>query len=117
MVVVPTTLLSKQLDYDVIYIRCCHVSDKTIGRMSTLGIKGIPANYTRGSHMFCRLLAISKSNTASINRVSTRINDPDTCFYTLAIDIWGLVNTPSIGNVSDVFGDLEKKERNPLQRR
>jgi len=43
-----------------------------------------------------------------MNRKSTRADDPDICFHTLAIDIWGPVNTPSIGSFSYVFGERIK---------
>ena len=72
--------------------------------MSSLGIKGIP-NCTHGSRPFCRLYVVAnKSTIAKINRESMRINDFATFFRTLAIDIRELVNTPSIGNFSYVFG-------------
>ena len=45
----------------------------------------------------------AKSATAHINRESTRHNDPETCFHTLAIDIWGPMNTPALGKVSYVL--------------
>ena len=86
--------------------RCCHVRDETIRKMSTLGIKGIPANCTHGSRAFCRSCVVAKSSVANVNRASPRTRDPMTCFHTLANDIWGPVNTPSIGNISYVFGDV-----------
>ena len=104
MVIVPASLLSKQTNYDIFHIRCCHVSDETIPKMSTLGIQGIPVYCTHGSRIFYRSCALAKSTTTNINRGSTRIDDPDTCFHTLAIDIWGPVDTPSIGNFSYMFG-------------
>ena len=104
MVIDHTTLLIKQTEYDIIRRRCWHVSDETIRNMSTLGIKGIHVNYTHGSRMFCRSCDVAKSTIANINHGSTRIDDLDTCFHTLAIDIWGPIKTPSIGNFSYVFG-------------
>ena len=74
--------------------------------MSTLGIKGIPANCTRGSRVFCRSCIIAKSIVANINRESTRTNDFDTCLHTLAIDILGPVKTLSFVNFSYVFGAI-----------
>jgi len=103
VVTVPTTLLSKQTYSDTIHRRCCHVSDKTIRKMSTLGIKGIPVNYTHGSRVLCRSCVVAKSTTYKINRGLTRIDDPDICFHTLAINIWGPINTPTFGNFSYVL--------------
>ena len=56
--------------------------------------------FRRSCVVLCRSCVAAKSPTANINRGSTRIDDPDTCFHTLAIGIWGPVNTPSIGNFS-----------------
>jgi len=106
MAIVHKALLSKHTDYDTIHRRCCHVSDETIRKLSSLGIKGIPAHCTPGSRTFCRSCVVAKSIVANINRAFTRTDDHDTFFYTIAIDIWGLVNTPSIGNFSYVFGDV-----------
>ena len=101
----PTSaFLSKQNDFDIIHKRCAHVSEDTIRKMSALGIKGIPEHYPLGKNHFCTSCAVSKSTTADINRVSTRDHDPDSCFHTIAIDIWGPVNCPSIGNFSYVLG-------------
>jgi hypothetical protein len=72
--------------------------------MSTLGIKGILVNCTHGSRAFCKSCVVAKFIVANINRESTRSDDLDTCFHTLAIDIWGRVSTPSIGNSSYIFG-------------
>jgi len=104
VVTVSTTLMSKHANYDIIHRRCCHVSDKTIRKMLTLRIQGIPINFTYGSRALCISCVVAKSTVANTNRDSTRTDDPDTCFHTLAIDIWGPVNTPSIGNFSYVVG-------------
>jgi hypothetical protein len=104
MVTVPKALLSKYTDYDTIHKRCCHVSDATIRKLSSLGIKGIPAHCTPNSRTFYISYVVARSNVANINRTFTRTDDPDTCLHTLAIDIWGTVNTPSIRNFSYVFG-------------
>jgi hypothetical protein len=104
MVTVPKALLSKHMDYDTIHRRCCHVSDATIRKLSSLGIKGIPSHCTPESRTFCRSCDVALSIFSNINRASKRSDDPDTCFHTIAIDIWGPVNTPSIRNFSYVFG-------------
>jgi hypothetical protein len=49
---------------------------------------------------------VAKSSVANINRESTRDGDLDTCFHTLAIDIWEPVSTPLIGNFSYGFGAI-----------
>jgi len=47
VVLVSTTLLSKHHTiYETMHRRCCHVSDETIRKISTLGITGIHANCT-----------------------------------------------------------------------
>jgi hypothetical protein len=106
MVIVPKALLSKHMDYDTIHRRCWHVSDATIRKLSSLGIKGIHVHCTPESRTFYISCAVAKSTVANISRASTRTDDPDTCFHSLAIDICRPVNTPSIGNFSYVFGDV-----------
>ena len=86
VVTIPTTVLSKQTNYDTIYRRCCHVSDETIRKMSTLGIKCLLVHCTRGSRAFYKACVVAKSTIANINRESTRADDPDTCFHTLAVE-------------------------------
>jgi hypothetical protein len=98
--------LSKLTECDTIHRRCAHVSEDTIRKMSALGIKGIPKNYSLGISHFCKSCAVNKSTTSNINRVSTRDHDPESCFHTLAIDIWGPVKCPSIGNFSYVLGGV-----------
>jgi hypothetical protein len=71
--------------------------------MQTLGVKGIP-DYSRGSRSFCKSRVVGKSTTANLNRESTRINDPPTCFHTLTIYIWGPDNIPASGNFNYFFG-------------
>ena len=106
MAIVHKALLSKHTDYDTIHRRCCHVSDETIRKMSTLGIKVIPDNCTHGSRAFCISCDVAYYIVANINRASTRTDDPYHCFHTFAIDIWGPVNTPSIVNFSYAFGAI-----------
>ena len=71
--------------------------------MPTLGIKGIPENYSRGLRDFCTSCVVSKSTKADINRCSTSDRDPESCFRTLVVDIWGQVSCPSIVNFSYVL--------------
>ena len=106
MVTVPKALLSKHIDCDTIHRRCCHGNDATIRNFESLRVKGIPIHCTHESRTFCRSCDVAKSTVAKINRASTRSDDLDTCFHKLAIDIWGPVNTPSIGNFSYVFGAM-----------
>jgi hypothetical protein len=97
-------LLSKQTDCDTIHKRCAHVSKETIQKLSALGVKGIPKNYSRGMRIFCRSCDVSKSTTVDINRESTRDHDPESCFHTLVVDIYRPVRCPSIGSFSYVLG-------------
>ena len=99
-----SALLNKQTDFDIIHKRYAHVCEETIRNMSALGIKGIPKDYSRGMSHFCKSCAVSKSTTTDINRGSTRNRDLESCFHTLAIDIWGPISCPSIGNFSYVLG-------------
>ena len=88
MATVPKALLSKHTDYDTIHIRCCHVSVATIRKLSSLGIKGMPAHCTPESRTFCISCVVAISNVANINRASTKNDDPDTFFTHLQSTFW-----------------------------
>ncbi len=99
-----TTLLTKHTYCKTLHRRCCHVSDETIRKTLSLGIKGMHVNCTHGSRAFCKACDVAKSIVANSNRESARVDDPNTRFHALAIGIWGLVDTLSIGHLSYVVG-------------
>ena len=99
----PSPVLSKSL----MHRRLCHLHDDGIRRLSAMKISGIPQ--TPGMFQalpFCKCCTLAKSTVANICRQSTRDHDPPTCFYMMAVDIWGPVDISSIGGYKYVFGSI-----------
>ena len=70
-------------------------------------IPGMPQGGMFQPLQFCRCCSLAKSNAADICRQSTRDHDPPTCFYMMAIDLWGPVDKAAIGGYKYVLGSID----------
>ena len=93
-------LVTKQ----IFHRRCCHLHDAGLQKLVSLGVSGIPTARMADPLPFCKCCAMGKSTQADVNRSSTRDRDPDTCFHTMAADIWGPMHTKAIGGYIWVLG-------------
>ena len=101
-VAAPSPLVSKTL----IHRRLCHLHDDGIRRLSAMKVPGIPHSGMFQALPFCHCCTTAKSTVADICRQSTRDHDPPTCFYMMAVDLWGPVDHAAIGGYKYVFGSI-----------
>ena len=91
----------------VIHRRLCHLHDDGIRRLAAMKIPGMPQGGMFQPLQFCRCCSLAKSTAADICRQSTRDHDPPTCFYMMAIDLWGPVDKAAIGGYKYVLGSID----------
>ena len=91
----------------VIHRRLCHLHDDGIRRLAAMKIPGMPQGGMFQHLQFCRCCSLAKSTAADICRQSTRDHDPPTCFYMMAIDLWGPVDKAAIGGYKYVLGNID----------
>ena len=101
-VAAPSPAVSKLL----LHRRLAHLHDEGIRRLSAMKVPGIPGSGMFQPLPFCRCCALGKSTVADICRQSTRDHDPPTCFFMMAVDNWGPVDTSAIGGYKHVFGAI-----------
>ena len=99
-VAAPSPVISKTLTHR----RLCHLHDEGIKRLAAMNISGVPKSVLTQPLPFCKCCVMGKSTVADICRQSTRNHDPPTCFYMMAIDLWGPVDCSAIGGYKWVIG-------------
>ena len=104
--VVPVAAPSPVLSKSLIHRRLCHLHDDGIRRLAAMHLSGIPQQSLSQPLPFCRCRVLGKSTVADISRRPTRHNDPRVCFYMMAADLWGPVDTAAIGGYKYVLGAI-----------
>ena len=102
----PVAAPSPVVSQTLLHRRLCHLHDAGIKRLAAMNISGVPQAALTQSLPFCRCCVLGKSTVADICRQSTRQHDPPTCFYMMAVDLWGPVDTAAIGGYKYVFGGI-----------
>ena len=91
----------------VIHRRLCHLHDDGIRRLAAMKIPGMHQGGMFQPLQFCRCCSLAKSTAADICSQSTRDHDPPTCFYMMAIDLWGPVDKAAIEGYKYVVGSID----------
>ena len=84
----------------MLYPRSLFIADSLILMMMefvAMKVPGIPHSGMFTSPASCPQCVKGKSTVAYICRQCTRDHDPPTCFYMLAVDLWGHVDKAAIG--------------------